>query len=108
MGVEWGEQLIVIKPYRGTRTLRNLRATGAAVVNLTDDILLFSQAALRDPHPAPPPAAPPDRRHVPVQPGVARRPAPANPSRRQRRRRGAGRCLLVARGAGGGDRRERA
>jgi uncharacterized protein len=51
MGVEWDEQLIVIKPYRGTRTLRNLRATGAAVVNLTDDILLFSQAALGDPHP---------------------------------------------------------
>ena len=46
MGVEWGEARIVIKPYAGTRTLRNLRATGAAVVNLTDDILLFSQAAL--------------------------------------------------------------
>jgi hypothetical protein len=26
MGVEWGERRIVIKPYRGTRTLRNLRA----------------------------------------------------------------------------------
>jgi uncharacterized protein len=51
MGVEWGEERIVIKPYRGTRTLRNLRATEAAVVNLTDDILLFSQAALGDPHP---------------------------------------------------------
>jgi hypothetical protein len=51
MGVEWGEQRIVIKPYRSTRTLRNLRATGAAVVNLTDDVLLFSQAALGDPHP---------------------------------------------------------
>jgi uncharacterized protein len=57
MGVEWGEQRIVIKPYRGTRTLRNLRATGAAVVNLTDDVLLFSQAALGDPHPPTRPAA---------------------------------------------------
>jgi uncharacterized protein len=57
MGVEWGEQRIVIKPYRGTRTLRNLRATGAAVVNLTDDIMLFSQAALGDPHPPTRPAA---------------------------------------------------
>jgi uncharacterized protein len=56
MGVEWGEQRIVIKPYRGTRTLRNLRATAAAVVNLTDDILLFSQAALGDPHPPTRPA----------------------------------------------------
>jgi hypothetical protein len=51
MGVEWGEETIVIKPYRATRTLRNLRATGAAVVNLTDDILLFTQAALGDPQP---------------------------------------------------------
>ena len=57
MGVEWDEQRIVIKPYRGTRTLRNLRATEAAVVNLTDDILLFSQAALGDPRPATRPAA---------------------------------------------------
>src|SRR5215213_4436406 len=56
MGVEWGEQRIVIKPYRGTRTLRNLRATEVAVVNLTDDILLFSQAALGDPHPPTRPA----------------------------------------------------
>jgi uncharacterized protein len=57
MGVEWGERRIVIKPYRGTRTLRNLRAIGAAVVNLTDDVLLFSQAALGDPHPPTRPAA---------------------------------------------------
>jgi uncharacterized protein len=57
MGVEWGEQRIVIKPFRATRTLRNLRATEAAVVNLTDDILLFSQAALGDPHPPTRPAA---------------------------------------------------
>jgi uncharacterized protein len=51
MGVEWGDETIVIKPFRSTRTLRNLRATAAAVVNLTDDILLFTQAALGDPHP---------------------------------------------------------
>jgi uncharacterized protein len=57
MGVEWGERRIVIKPYRGTRTLRNLRATAAAVVNLTDDVLLFSEAALGDPHPPTRPAA---------------------------------------------------
>ena len=57
MGVEWGEQRIVIKPYGRTRTLRNLRTRGAAVVNLTDDILLFSQAALGDPRPPTHPAA---------------------------------------------------
>ena len=57
MGVEWGEEAIVIKPYRSTRTLRNLRTTGAAVVNLTDDILLFTRAALDDPYPPTRPAA---------------------------------------------------
>ena len=57
MGVEWGDETIVIKPYRATRTLRNLRATGEAVVNLTDDILLFTQAALGDPHPPTRPTA---------------------------------------------------
>ncbi|HET8757352.1 MAG TPA: DUF447 domain-containing protein [Solirubrobacteraceae bacterium] len=57
MGVEWGAERIVIRPFRGTRTLRNLRATGVAVVNLTDDLLLFSQAALGDPHPPTRPAA---------------------------------------------------
>jgi uncharacterized protein len=57
MGVEWGDEMIVIKPYGSTRTLRNLRATGAAVVNLTDDILLFTQAALGDPQPPTRPTA---------------------------------------------------
>ena len=56
MGVEWGDEEIVIKPFRSTRTLRNLEARGAAVVNLTDDILLFAQAALEDPHPPTRPA----------------------------------------------------
>jgi hypothetical protein len=51
MGVEWGDDVIVIKPFPSTRTLRNLEATRAAVVNITDDILLFTQAALGDPHP---------------------------------------------------------
>jgi uncharacterized protein len=56
MGVEWGDEVIVIKPYRATRTLRNLERSRAAVVNLTDDILLFTQAALDDPHPPTRPA----------------------------------------------------
>jgi hypothetical protein len=57
MGVEWGDEQLVIKPYRGTRTLRNLERHGEAVVNLTDDILLFTEAALDDPHPPTRPAA---------------------------------------------------
>jgi hypothetical protein len=46
MGVEWGEQTIVIKPFLETATFRNLTATGQAVVNLTDDVLLFAQGAI--------------------------------------------------------------
>lgn len=48
MGVEWGEAEIVIKPFVDTTTFRNLRATGAAVVNLTDDVMLFAQGATGD------------------------------------------------------------
>jgi hypothetical protein len=48
MGVEWGEEEIVIKPFLETTTFRNLRATGVAVVNLTDDVMLFAQAALSE------------------------------------------------------------
>ena len=46
MGVEWGETTIVVKPFLETTTFRNLQATGAAVVNLTDDVLLFARAAI--------------------------------------------------------------
>lgn len=49
MGVEWGEETIVVKPFLETTTFRNLRATGEAVVNLTDDVLLFARAAITSP-----------------------------------------------------------
>lgn len=49
MGVEWGDEEIVIKPYRQTTTYPNLKATGAAVVNLTDNVLLFARAAIASP-----------------------------------------------------------
>jgi hypothetical protein len=49
MGVEWGEETIVVKPFLETTTYRNLRSTGAAVVNLTDDVLLFARAAISSP-----------------------------------------------------------
>jgi uncharacterized protein len=48
MGVEWGEAEIVLKPFLETTTFRNLQATGAAVVNLTDDVMLFAQGAISD------------------------------------------------------------
>jgi hypothetical protein len=49
MGVEWGDEAIVLKPFIETATYRNLMATRAAVVNLTDDVLLFAQAAISNP-----------------------------------------------------------
>lgn len=56
MGVEWGEETIVIKPFLETVTFRNLRATGAAVINLTDDALLFAQAVTGHPAAVSPPS----------------------------------------------------
>jgi len=46
MGVEWGEDDIVVKPFVETTTFKNLEATGVAVVNLTDDVMLFAAAAV--------------------------------------------------------------
>jgi hypothetical protein len=49
MGVEWGESTIVLKPFLETTTFRNVAATRAAVVNITDDVMLFAQAAISSP-----------------------------------------------------------
>src|SRR6201987_4846416 len=56
MGVRWGDEELVFWPFDATRTLRNLRARGEAVVHLTDDVLLFVQSALGRPQPAMRPA----------------------------------------------------
>ena len=56
MGVRWGEEELVFWPFNTTRTLRNLRRHGEAVIHLTDDVLLFVQAALDRPRPAVHPA----------------------------------------------------
>jgi uncharacterized protein len=50
MGVLWGEERITIRPYLGTRTYRNLTASREAVVNVTDDVLLFVKSALTHEH----------------------------------------------------------
>ncbi len=49
MGVEWGEEVIVLKPFLETTTFRNVSATRVAVVNLTDDAMLFAQGAISSP-----------------------------------------------------------
>ncbi len=49
MGVEWDQETIVLKPFLETTTFRNVQATGTAVVNLTDDVLLFARSAISSP-----------------------------------------------------------
>jgi uncharacterized protein len=49
MGVEWGEERIVLKPFLETTTFRIVRETRVAVVNLTDDVMLFAQGAISSP-----------------------------------------------------------
>jgi hypothetical protein len=49
MGVEWGDEAIVLKPFLETATYRNVLATRAAVVNLTDDVRVFARAAISNP-----------------------------------------------------------
>ena len=49
MGVEWGDDTIVLKPFLDTATYRNVVATRAAVVNLVDDVRIFARAAISNP-----------------------------------------------------------
>jgi hypothetical protein len=49
MGVEWGQDVLVVKPFLETVTYRNVLATGAAVVNLIDDVRVFARAAIGNP-----------------------------------------------------------
>jgi len=46
MGIDWGDDVLVIKPFLETTTFRNVSATRAAVVNLTDDVLIFARTAI--------------------------------------------------------------
>lgn len=51
MGVRWGVHELVFWPFEATRTLKNLRFRGEAVIHLTDDVLLFVESALGHPRP---------------------------------------------------------
>ncbi|MER3458077.1 MAG: hypothetical protein C4309_05080 [Chloroflexota bacterium] len=48
MGVVWGEETMIVRPFRQTQTYRNLLDSGYGVANLTDDVLAFVQTALYD------------------------------------------------------------
>ena len=49
MGVEWGDDRIVLKPFLDTATYRNVSASRTAVVNLVDDVRIFARAAISNP-----------------------------------------------------------
>ncbi len=49
MGVTWGQEELIVRPFRNTDTYRNLTTTGCGVANVTDNVLLFAQSALSDP-----------------------------------------------------------
>jgi hypothetical protein len=46
MGLLWGEELITVRPFRNTRTCRNLLFNGYGVANVTDDVLAYVQCGL--------------------------------------------------------------
>lgn len=50
MGVVWGDEEMIVRPFHNTRTYRYLTDTGYGVANVTDDVLLFVQSALTDVH----------------------------------------------------------
>ncbi|MBN2243893.1 MAG: DUF447 family protein [Acidobacteria bacterium] len=47
MGLEWGEDSVIVRPYRNTGTCRNLLAAGYGVANITDDVLAYARSALQ-------------------------------------------------------------
>ena len=46
MGIVWGEESIIVRPYRSSRTYRNLLSSGYGVANLSDDVLAYVQCGL--------------------------------------------------------------
>lgn len=48
MGIEWGEESVVVRPFCSSRTFRNLLSGGYGVANVSDDVLAFVRCALYD------------------------------------------------------------
>ena len=46
MGITFADETIILRPFRGAATWRNLEATGCGVVHFTDNVLLFARCAL--------------------------------------------------------------
>jgi hypothetical protein len=48
MGLVWGEDSVIVRPFRNTQTCRNLLLNGCGVANISDDVLAYAQCALYD------------------------------------------------------------
>jgi uncharacterized protein len=46
MGVVWGEEIVIVRPFRNTQTCRNLQSTGYGIASLSDDVLAYVQSGL--------------------------------------------------------------
>jgi len=57
MGITLADETIVLRPFRGAATWRNLEATGCGVLHFTDNVLLFARCALASEVPPHRPAA---------------------------------------------------
>jgi len=48
MGIVWGDDSVIVRPFRTSQTCRNLLSCGHGVANLSDNVLAFVQCALYD------------------------------------------------------------
>jgi len=46
MGLVWGEDFVIVRPFRNTRTCRNLLRSGYGVASLTDNALAYVRCGL--------------------------------------------------------------
>jgi len=48
MGLVWGEEIVIVRPFRNTQTCRNLISGGFGVASLSDDVLAYVKSGLYD------------------------------------------------------------
>jgi len=48
MGITCSAQLVVVRPFISSKTYQNLKDTGEAVINITDNVLVIAKTALGD------------------------------------------------------------
>jgi hypothetical protein len=46
MGIVWDKEFVTVRPFRNTRTCRNLLSTGYGIANISDSVLAYVQCGL--------------------------------------------------------------